>query len=218
MNKRIIIIFFGIVFLIGVLFFILRFFLDEVEIAKLNLKYYNYDLAIKRLNKVLTKMPNNPEARLYLGLCYLRKGNDESAFKEFDWLEENFPNFNFPAFIHNEIGLAYYTKGRYQEAIEEFDKAVRLNPNYSEAYFNLGVAYSALGEIKKAISAYRNVIRLNPKNIYAHWNLAVNLEMIGDWQGAIYHWKNYIQYTPGVFRHSGVEEHLKELEKRILKE
>ena len=37
-----------------------------------------------------------------------------------------------------------------QTAIEDYDEAIRLNPQYADAYYNKGVAYYYLGQQKLA--------------------------------------------------------------------
>ena len=57
------------------------------------------------------------------------------------------------------------------EAIQAYHIALRLKPNYAEAYNNLGVAYEARGLLDEAIKQYQISLRLNPKNEAAKYNL-----------------------------------------------
>ena len=46
-----------------------------------------------------------------------------------------------------ERGLSYVKGlGQYQRAIEDFDKAIRLQPDLAEAYYNRGIAYLLQGK------------------------------------------------------------------------
>jgi len=197
----------GITWIIKILF-------SDFLIGKLNLKTGNYATAIEKLEKVIKKNPENLLAHFYLGLAYIKNGNHQRAINEFNFIKERKPNLLVSAELHNEIGMFYYLKEKYSEAVEEFKKVVLLKPT-AESYFNLGIAYSALGDIQNAISAYSSALKINPRHTFAHWNLAINLEKIGDFEQAIFHWKKYIEFTPGVFRHPEVEEHILELEKQI---
>ena len=51
--------------------------------------------------------------------------------------------------------------GRHEEAIADYDTAIRLNPDYAEAYNNHGNAKSALGRHEEAITDYDTAIGIN---------------------------------------------------------
>ena len=61
--------------------------------------------------------------------------------------------------------------GRVQEGIDEYQQALRLNPNYAEAYYNLGLALADAGQLELAIQNYRQALRLRPNNAEARNNL-----------------------------------------------
>ena len=54
--------------------------------------------------------------------------------------------------------------GKYQEAIEHFDKAIELDPNYVDAWYNKGVVLDNLGEHEEAIECYDKALELDPNN------------------------------------------------------
>ena len=62
------------------------------------------------------------------------------------------------------------------EAIQVYHIALRLKPNYAEAYNNLGVAYEARGLLDEAIKQYQISLQLNPKNESAKDNLVKVLQ------------------------------------------
>ncbi len=193
-----------------------RFMMSDMQMARSALRYYNdYDEAIRRLEKVVSKNPDNAEAHSLLCLAYGKSGDYKTALREFVRLREDHPGFQLSAKFHNEVGLFFYVIERYRDAIEEFKAATILKPNYVEAYFNLGTAYSALGDVKGALASYRTVIRLDPRHSYCHWNMAVNLEKQGDIEGAMMHWKKYMELTPGLFLSPEVRSHIDELEEKI---
>jgi tetratricopeptide (TPR) repeat protein len=53
------------------------------------------------------------------------------------------------------MGVAYNELGKYQKAINAYKEAIKIKPDYHEAYYNMGVAYNGLGKYQKAIDAYK---------------------------------------------------------------
>jgi len=62
-------------------------------------------------------------------------------------------------------------QGKIQEALTHFTEAVRTNPNYAEAHFNLGIALLRRGKIPEAIVYFNQALRINPKDARVHQNL-----------------------------------------------
>ncbi|MEH2287590.1 DnaJ domain-containing protein [Nostoc sp.] len=62
-----------------------------------------------------------------------------------------------------KLGMEKAQKGKYTEAIENFTQAIRLNPNYFEAYKYRGLACSKLGYENRAKSDFKNAIELELK-------------------------------------------------------
>ena len=75
---------------------------------------------------------------------------------------------------HNNLGLLLVQQpGGLNEAIAEYRAAVRLEPDYPEAHFNLGsaLAHADPPDRAGAIAQYRTALRLKPDYAEAHNNL-----------------------------------------------
>ena len=57
-----------------------------------------------------------------------------------------------------------------KKAIGYLNNAIKLQPDYAQAYYNRGNAYYGLGLYKRAIKDYNETIRLKPKDIDAYYN------------------------------------------------
>jgi tetratricopeptide (TPR) repeat protein len=88
------------------------------------------------------------------------------------------PSSNMDAAVaHFNRGMAFEEAGKYDDAIREFTEAVRLYPNYAEAYYNRGSIYfilrldtnRAIADLTdRAIADFSEVIRLNPNHSAAY--------------------------------------------------
>lgn len=54
-----------------------------------------------------------------------------------------------------------------QKALDSFDRAIRLDPEYAEAYFERGMTYSLMGDIETAIEDFENAVKFDPSNTQA---------------------------------------------------
>jgi len=83
-----------------------------------------------------------------------------------------------------------------QSNIESFKALIKINPLFSEAYYNLGVAYSESGEYSKAVDAYKEAIERNPYYFNAFVNLGVAYSKLDMYGSAINVYMNAINITP----------------------
>lgn len=75
-----------------------------------------------------------------------------------------------------DLSLRRHQAGRYQECIEAAQKALRLRPDYAEAYNNIAAAYQSMRDWDRAIAAAREALRIKPDFPLARNNLAYSLE------------------------------------------
>jgi polysaccharide biosynthesis/export protein len=61
-------------------------------------------------------------------------------------------------------GVKLGTAARYKEAANNFEQAVRLNPDYVDAYFSLGHAYYDLHQWERAIDTLESGLALKPRD------------------------------------------------------
>ena len=64
-------------------------------------------------------------------------------------------------------------KDELSEAIKEIKKAIRINPDFYHAYYNLGVAYEKAEDYDMAISCYESVLKIQPHHTKSHLNLGL---------------------------------------------
>lgn len=96
----------------------------------------------------------------------------------------------------NEDGEAHYNEARYVEAVATRAQAVRMAPEFVDAYFGLGRSLLAHGKVDLAAAAYRTALALDPSLIDARFNLAMALWMLDDPDAAIAEMAEVVQQAP----------------------
>jgi tetratricopeptide (TPR) repeat protein len=104
--------------------------------------------AIKRiLNSFKVPVYFWQEAKLLLAVCLLGG---------FVLLRSSLPGI---AIWYNNQGFQNYEAGRLTSAQFDYQRAIKLNPDYLEAHYNLGVLYEDLQQIDKAQTEYRAAVQ-----------------------------------------------------------
>jgi protein O-mannosyl-transferase len=69
--------------------------------------------------------------------------------------------------FYNNLGINFAKHNRWEAAVSAFSRALELNHDSSDYYYNLGLAYLNMDERIKAKSALKQAIRINPNHIMA---------------------------------------------------
>ena len=75
-------------------------------------------------------------------------------------------------------GLRYFEKGQYQEAAIQFTNAVKIDPGYADAHFQLGESYLKLQRLDRAYQELFRTVELRPEDYKARIALA-NVLLMG---------------------------------------
>jgi len=103
------------------------------------------------------------------GVEAYRAGDYDKAIKEFTL--EMFLGIDAPTYFYR--GLSYAGKGDYDNAIADYTEAIRLRPNYTDAYNNRGSAYFRKNDYNRAIADFEAALRIDPNHSNARSNLAL---------------------------------------------
>jgi tetratricopeptide (TPR) repeat protein len=80
---------------------------------------------------------------------------------------------------------AKHDRKDYEGAIADYTQAIRINPNYAEAYNNRGWVRNRAGDFQGAIADLNQVIRINPNDANAYFSRGLARSDLGDKQGVI---------------------------------
>ncbi len=158
---------------------------------------------------------------VYLGLAYLKKGNDNEARKYFKREIRLYENAGF-SMENKWLEEAYYQmaylswkKKDYKEALRYITKALAIGRANADNYFFLGRIHYDSKKYAAAITAFRQATLLDPKYADAHYGMAKALEKDGQLGEAVWEYNLTLKYAPGVEKVSKKrDELLNSLEKK----
>jgi len=121
------------------------------------------------------------------------QGNIREASKYYKYcINQGFENH----IVLSNYGAILQNIGQLQEAELSYRKAIKLNPNYADAYYNLGVILTNCGKLQEAELSYRKAIELNPNYANAYCNLGSVLTNLGKFQEAEFSYFKAIELNP----------------------
>jgi tetratricopeptide (TPR) repeat protein len=98
--------------------------------------------------------------------------------------------------VHQSNGVHYLYDGQWDMAINEFNEALRLKPDYSEAYYNLGFVHLVQNKLEEAIVYFEKALQLKPNYTEAHDNLGSVFLRLGKFDKAIAHHNEALRLNP----------------------
>ncbi|MFQ5937327.1 MAG: adenylate/guanylate cyclase domain-containing protein [Acidiferrobacterales bacterium] len=124
------------------------------------LKWMQYDLATRELERALELNPNDADSHDALSAARLYTGRPDAAIEAMETAFRFNPNMDPSSFVH--LGLAYYLKGRYDDAIRTMEQSLGRNPGVVVHHIVLAAAYAQAERSEDAARAAAKVRRLHP--------------------------------------------------------
>lgn len=161
--------------------------------------------------EAVRKAPNDPRARLELGLAYAEADEYEFALAELiDAIQLN------PENKENLAGRANFALGNVLLALDRpvlaanaYREALKLGWKDPGVYLALGNVLTGLGQFEEAIDRYREALRLAPGTVEAHAGLGLALEGAGRLDEAAAHYELFLRAVPPGDDHSAEAVRLK---------
>ncbi len=98
--------------------------------------------------------------------------------------------------MHDCLGRALSAEGKIEESINHYNQAIRLKPDYANAYFNRAIAHANLGQKERAIEDYNQVIRLKHDYALAYYNRGFVYHASGQYQNSVKDFSETLRLRP----------------------
>ena len=138
---------------------------------------------------------------LSLGIVELREGNIAEAIRNFDESIALNPKTELPYFYK---GIAYQSLNKNDEAYENYSKAIEINKNMIDAYYNRGQLIYKTNP-KQAIDDFVAAIALDSKFIEAYYSLAAVQKNLGQYEEAVKNLDKIIEIEPQAVNAKGLK-------------
>jgi tetratricopeptide (TPR) repeat protein len=153
-------------------------------------------------NHALAVTGENDVAHNNLGFLFLRRGELDKAISEFqtalDIRSRNTQTHYSlgAALIQSNLGNALARKQLWDAAVDHLQQAIKLRPDYADAYFNLGTVLFQQGRLDQAIAQWRKALEIRPRDAEAHRNVGDALRKQGKVREAMSEYEQALNIAP----------------------
>ena len=147
------------------------------NLGSLYQKNGEYQKASENFEKALEIDPTLVNTYVNYALVLEKTGQIEKAVKLLKKVVSIDPSYQTAkhnlAILYVQQGILYHINRKYHQSLQCFFKALQVNPDFPQVYFNLGNVYSDLGHSSLAINSYQKAIQLSPDFYDAYHNLGL---------------------------------------------
>ena len=153
--------------------------------------------AMERLKLIKIDLFNPPQEEIDELIAYLNQDKFLNLTNKADAMIEQYPN---SFLIYNILGLALHRQKKSKEALLMFKKAITIEPNFVDAFYNTGNVLQSENQLNDAIKFYDKALSLDPKNLHAFHKKAIALFKQGKLDQAIEFYKKYLLLEPNNYK------------------
>jgi protein O-GlcNAc transferase len=132
--------------------------------------------------QLLAQAPAHTLALYRCGLLELQDGHPDTALALVEQAiaaDANEPRYQFV------LGQALQALRRWDKAIDTYESALKLQPDFLDAWNNLGICRQRRGQLPQAVTAYRRALLLESRNAGVMANLGAVLREMGELTEAV---------------------------------
>jgi tetratricopeptide (TPR) repeat protein len=120
--------------------------------------------AVSHFQRAAAINPNDPFARLDLGVCFKRMGNIPAAIQNYQAALQLASERNLRATAFGNLGSIYRVAGDYPRARGYFSSALQLLPESSLALVGMGLVEQKTGNLSNAVTYYQKAVAVAPSD------------------------------------------------------
>lgn len=156
-----------------------------------------FDEAEQIYRNILKCLPDHTGAQALLGNILVQSNRN---LESLNLLESSLKKDPKQFWTHNTLGVAYLNIQQYDKALTCFDRAINLNPEYADAYFNQAKTFRAQQRYQDAIDSYSKCITINPEYAEAYSNRGtIYLDDLSEIDKALADYQLFIKLRPNVW-------------------
>jgi tetratricopeptide (TPR) repeat protein len=124
--------------------------------------------AAASFSRALELNPVDKDALIFLGMSFMSQGEYPNAIDAYERALEIDPScvtshYNLGTAFLNSKPESNRSAEDYHRAGHHFHEAIRVHPDYADAYFNLALCYQGCGEHQDALDTFQHALELEPK-------------------------------------------------------
>ena len=144
-------------------------------------------------------------------MSFAQKGDYQQALLKGNLLMRQFP---LDPILPNLVGTLYQSSGKGEAAISSFKQAIKLKPDFYQAYYNMAISLKDSDKHQDAIDANKKAIKLNPNYVAAHANMGLSLYALQRFEEAILSYEKSIKLNPNFYHvHENLGNALQEIDR-----
>src|SRR5438034_603779 len=151
------------------------------------------DEALQLLQNVLSRDPENLDARLVQAESWVSKRETKKAVDSLEELDRTYPN---APIIKYALARSYLANNSPNQAMGELDETVRLNPGFVDALLLRSELQLRHGNAQAAVEPLQAVLKARPDLAAAPWLLAEAYRMLGRFDEAAALIREQIKKSP----------------------
>ena len=155
------------------------------------------DEPFEQMGKLLSEIGGNlkdpPLEKLQSIVNLYAQGQLQEALSLATGMMDKFPN---SAVLYNIVGASNAGLMQFDAAIDSYKLALKVKPDYADAYNNLGIALNSQGDPGAAIISYAQAVSIKPDYADAYNNMGIALNNQGDPEAAIGSYNKAVSIQP----------------------